>query len=42
MAFWDDKKILVAGGAGFLGSFIINKLKEKKINGRDQRDGKGK
>lgn len=32
MAF---KKIFVAGGNGFLDSFIINKLKEKEANGRD-------
>jgi nucleoside-diphosphate-sugar epimerase len=36
MLFWDNKKkILVAGGAGFLGSFIIDKLKEMEVNGRD-------
>jgi len=35
MAFLDNKKILVTGGAGFSGSFIVDKLKEKELNGRD-------
>jgi GDP-L-fucose synthase len=26
MSFWDNKKILVTGGAGFLGSFVLNGL----------------
>lgn len=29
MSFWNNKKILVTGGAGFLGFFVIEKLKER-------------
>jgi GDP-L-fucose synthase len=32
MKFWNDKKVLVTGGAGFLGSFILEKLKERGVS----------
>lgn len=31
MSFWDDQSILLTGGAGFLGSFIVEQLREKGV-----------
>ena len=29
MSFWTDKRVLVPGGAGFLGSFVVDKLNQR-------------
>lgn len=29
MGFWENKKVIITGGAGFLGSYILEKLKQR-------------
>jgi len=32
MSFWSDKRVLVTGGAGFLGSFVFEEGLRKTID----------
>lgn len=31
--FWENKRIVVTGGAGFLGTYVVEKLKQKRCKG---------
>jgi GDP-L-fucose synthase len=31
-AFWQEKNVVVTRGAGFLGSFVVDKLRERGVD----------
>ena len=31
MSFWQGKRVVVTGGAGFLGSFVVERLAERGV-----------
>ena len=33
MSFWENKRILITGGAGFLGSYVVEKVRQKEPKG---------
>lgn len=32
MGFWENRRVIVTGGAGFLGSFVVERLRQKNAN----------
>lgn len=31
MNFWEDKRVIVVGGAGFLGSYVVEKSEKRGV-----------